>query len=907
MGVVYLAEQEYPVRRRVALKIIKPGMDSAGVIARFELERQALALMDHPSIAKVFDGGTTLSGRPFFAMELVQGIPITQYCDSKRLTLTDRLKLFLPLCQAIQHAHQKGVIHRDIKPSNVLVAVQDGTPVPKVIDFGVAKALHQNLTDKTVFTQFGTVMGTLEYMSPEQVEADIKGIDTRADIYSLGVLLYQLLSGNTPLDGKQLREEGFAKILSAIRELEPPRPSTRLSALGDAGTSIGTLRQTDSRKLCKLLAGDLDLIVMKCLEKDRSRRYESASGLGRDIQRYLSDEPVEASPPSRMYRLRKFSRKHRIALTTTVGFILLLVAGTTLSVWQAVRATNARNSEAAQRQLADRATTRAVEAAQKETAERKGAQALSNLLVGIFRQIDPRAEEKNGLDFKTQLITRIESAASRLDKDYADQALTKARLQSALGISEMGLDNGKSAEGLLTEALETYQKLTGEESLETASAMHDLALGHLLQGHSRSAVNELEQTRKIQRGKLAADDPRLLETEADLAGAYRLDGNAPKAIEMLEEVVKKRKAIGPNNLDTLKAMGNLAVAYTVTERAGEAIPLLQVVYEQFSAQLGEDNLDTLIALGNLATAMRFNNRVFDAFALSKKSQDALERKLGPNHRATITMVNNLGELYLTLHNLKDAIPLLERASAQLAINPGPDHPLTLKSMQNLALAYLEDSRTDKAIEKFRIVLSRRNDTLGPTADDTLDAAHGLAYAYLSADQPKDAIPLLKQVRKALVDKHPPGHPFLLFVTGNLGAAYLMNDQAIDAIEPLETTYDQRRDTLGDDNSETRIAAESLMTAYLRTGKYTKALPLISASLATREDEDPENWITFNAKSMLGGCLLGLGEIDEAESYIISGYNGLKAQEKDIPPQYKPRVAEALEPVIDFYQARGQTQ
>src|SRR5437588_12708820 len=313
-GMVFMAEQQEPIRRKVALKVLKPGMDSRQVVGRFEAERQALALMDHPNIAKVHDGGETASGRPYFVMELVKGVPITEYCDENRLTPRERLELFVEVCQAVQHAHQKGIIHRDIKPSNVLVSQHEGVPAPKVIDFGVAKATEQKLTERTLFTQYGTMVGTLEYMSPEQAEMSALGVDTRSDIYSLGVLLYELLTGSTPLTHKRIKEAAYAEILRMIKEEEPQKPSTRLSDSGEALASISAQRHMEPAKLTKLVKGELDWIVMKTLEKDRNRRYESANAFVADVQRYLNDEAVQACPPSGWYKARKFARRHKRAL-----------------------------------------------------------------------------------------------------------------------------------------------------------------------------------------------------------------------------------------------------------------------------------------------------------------------------------------------------------------------------------------------------------------------------------------------------------------------------------------------------------------------------------------------------------------------------------------------------------------
>ncbi|MBI2926534.1 MAG: serine/threonine protein kinase [Verrucomicrobia bacterium] len=401
-GDVWMAEQEDPVRRRVALKVIKLGMDTREVVARFEAERQALALMDHPSIARVFDGGATESGRPFFVMELVRGLPITKYCDEHRLGTPERLELFIQVCRAVQHAHQKGVTHRDLKPSNILVMELDGKAVPKVIDFGVARATAQRLTEKTLFTRFGQMIGTPAYMSPEQAGLGGLDIDTRSDIYSLGVLLYELLTSRTPFDARKLFEAGYEAILKTIREVDPPKPSTRLSTLSaEELRDIAAKRRAEPQKLGRLVRGELDWIVMKALEKERARRYETANAFARDLQHYLKQEPVAAAAPTLGYRMMKFARRHRVAIATITAFGFVLLAATFVSTWQAFRATRAKQAaitalenEARSRHQAESERQRAENERQRAEASEKNAQRL--LYVAKLNWIEQAWEQQNG-------------------------------------------------------------------------------------------------------------------------------------------------------------------------------------------------------------------------------------------------------------------------------------------------------------------------------------------------------------------------------------------------------------------------------------------------------------------------------------------------------------------------------
>ena len=506
MGEVWMAEQEHPVRRRVAVKVIKPGMDSRQVIARFEAERQALALMDHQNIAKVFDAGTTTEGRPYFVMELIRGEPITKFCDDNHLTPRERLELFVPVCHAVQHAHQKGVIHRDLKPSNILVTLYDGRPVPKVIDFGVAKALHQRLTDKTMFTEFGAAIGTLEYMAPEQAELSHLDVDTRSDIYSLGVLLYELLTGSTPLDRKRLRSAAYDEMLRIIREEEPPKPSTRLSESGEKLPSIAAQRRTEPAKLSKLVRGEIDWIVMKALEKDRGRRYETANGFARDLQRYLADEAVEACPPSAAYRLRKFWRRNRAALSAAATIALLLVAGVAVSWWQAVRAVRAER--VAREQAAEAEIARQAEAVQRADAERQRDRAVT-ARARTREALDAMVSQATGESLATQNALSLEqrkflqnalkyyqefAAEPGEDREGRDRL---ARAHFSLGLIRYRLGQVEEGVDVFRRTVELYAGLAADfpsvPGYRSGMAYGRDNLGRLLDDMGQSAAAEIEE------------------------------------------------------------------------------------------------------------------------------------------------------------------------------------------------------------------------------------------------------------------------------------------------------------------------------------------------------------------------------------------------------------------------------
>jgi serine/threonine protein kinase/tetratricopeptide (TPR) repeat protein len=516
MGVVYMAEQKEPVKRRVALKIIKPGMDTRQVIARFEAERQALAMMDHPNIAKVLDAGQTESGRPYFVMELVNGLPVTKYCDEQHLTPKERLELFVPLCHAVQHAHQKGIIHRDLKPGNILVALYDGRAVPKIIDFGVAKATSQALTEKTMFTQLGQVVGTLEYMSPEQAERNQLDIDTRSDIYSLGVVLYELLTGETPFDRERLRSAAFDEMLRIIREEEPPKPSTKVSSSLSL-PSIASNRRVESARLSSTIRGELDWIVMKALEKDRARRYETASKFADDVQHYLNDDPVEACPPSAIYRFRKFTRRNKFTIGTISVIAVSLIAGMVGTTWQAYRAMNA---------------------------------------------------ERDALEFAAD----AQAQAARADKE-AEKVQTQAAITRYLAEGSYDL-----AERDVLQQLEIHKKTFGEEHRQTLATMNILAIIYHHQGRNSDAERLVKQKLDIERRTVGEADPNAIQSADFLAKLYRAEGRYDEAEQLHQRILEFRsRTLGEKHPDTLQSMNDFAQALRFKGDRDGAIDMYQGV------------------------------------------------------------------------------------------------------------------------------------------------------------------------------------------------------------------------------------------------------------------------------------------------------------------------------------------
>jgi serine/threonine protein kinase/tetratricopeptide (TPR) repeat protein len=639
MGEVYEALQEEPVRRKVALKVIKAGMDTKQVVARFEAERQALALMDHPGVAKVFDAGSTERGRPYFVLEHVSGVPITEYCDRHKLSNHERLLLFTQVCEGVQHAHQKGVIHRDLKPSNVLVAIQEDKPVPKIIDFGVAKATAQRLTEKTLFTELGVLIGTPEYMSPEQAEMTTEDVDTRTDVYALGVMLYELLTGALPFDPKELRSGGFEGIRQKIREEDPTKPSARLSTLGDERSQKSAAsRNIDLPALRSQLKGDLDWIVMRALEKDRTRRYGSPSELAADVRRHLGHEPVLAGPPSTLYRARKFVRRHRIGVgVAAVGVTVLAVFALTMAV-QAARIAAERDRANSEREASDR---------------------VAEFLVGLFEVSDP--SEARGSTITAREI--LDSGAREIYEGLAGQPELQARLMTTVGEVYHKLGLYSQAEPLLEQALETRRSLLDDEHPDTLGSMHALAYLYWLQGRYDEAERLCLETLESQKRILGADHPNTLESMNTLVALYKYRKRNDEAVALcLETIEAQKRVLGADHRETLTSMSNLALLYSDMGQFDKAEPLCLETLETRKRVLGTDHPETLTSMNRLAHLYLGQGRYDEAEPLLLETLAIRKRVFGESHPDTAISLYNMGCLEAQRGNREEALDWLRRAT-----------------------------------------------------------------------------------------------------------------------------------------------------------------------------------------------------------------------------------------------------
>ncbi|MBL8878007.1 MAG: tetratricopeptide repeat protein [Phycisphaerales bacterium] len=909
MGSVYEAEQRSPIARKVALKVIKLGMDTREVVARFESERQALAMMDHANIARVFDAGATETGRPYFVMELVKGEPITKYCDVVQTPLRERLVLFVDVCHAVQHAHQKGIIHRDLKPSNVLVALADGKPVPKVIDFGIAKATSGRLTDSTVVTGFRQVLGTPAYMSPEQAELTSMDIDTRSDVYALGVLLYELLTGHLPFDPARLRSASLFEFQRIIREEEPPTPSSRISTLGAAAKDVAARRQIDPQRLRRTLLGDLDWIVMKCLEKDRQRRYETANGLAADIQRYMNGEPVVAAPPSAAYRLRKLVGRNRGAVTAMSLVAAALVLGFIGTSIGFARAVAAQAAEVEQRQRADREAAEAKKQAQAAIDRADETQQVADFQAEQLSDIDAR---KMGAEMRAKLLEEarlamersaldddeVESRTAQLDEllagvnltnialdqldrniftralaaaheKFEDQPLVQAQLLQTLADTLLALGLLDRAAAPQEEALGIRRRMLGDEHPSTLTSINNM--GALLQAQGKPDQAEpyyleaLNQRRRV----LGEEHPSTLSSINNMGYVLQARGKLAEAESYFREALEKcRRVLGDENRHTLTSINNMGYVLQVRGKLTEAEPYYREALDAYRRVLGEEHPETLPCLNNMANLLQAQGKLADAEPYHREVLEKRRRVLGDEHPETLHSISNMGFLLQAQGRRAEAEPFFREALEKSARVLGDEHPDTLTFINNMAGLLQDQGRPAEAELYYRQLLEKRRRILGDENAATLTSINDMGALLQSQGKLAEAESYyreaLEKYRRVLGDEH----PHTLASLGNLGAVLYAQGRLAEAepyfLEALET----RRRTLGDEHPTTLTSINNMGMLLYSEGKLAEAEVYVREALAARRrvlgDEHPN---TLSSINNLGHVLQTQGKLAEAEPYV----------------------------------------
>jgi eukaryotic-like serine/threonine-protein kinase len=749
MGQVWLAEQTFPVHRQVAIKLIKAGMYDESLVKRFQAERQSLAIMDHPAIAKVFDAGTTPQGQPYFVMEYVPGLPITEYCDQKKLKIPDRLELFIQACEGAQHAHQKAIIHRDLKPANILVVEVDGKPVPRIIDFGLAKAAATQLGE-TFFTQVGHLVGTPGYMSPEQADPDAKDIDTRTDVYSLGAILYVLLAGSQPFDAMPGEKLPLDELLRRLREEDPPTPSTRVSSNRPTFSTAAEARGTERKQLVNLLRGDLDWITMKALEKDRSCRYGTPSELAADIRRYLNHEAVSARPASAGYRLRKYTRRHRVTVAVAAGLVLLLAAFSIVQAVQLRRITRER----------DRANS-----------ERDRATRITDFMTSMFKVSDPDQARGNSVTAREIL----DKASNDLGTGLATDPEVQSQMMQVMALTYANLGLYARAHELTKRALDLRLSRLGPDDPKTLESTAQL--GWILEdeGEYREADKLERQALAGERRILGREAPLTLNTMGDLAIILEEEGNNDEAEKLTREAIEVgTRSLGPESAPTRQGMNHLARALWYQARYTEAEQEYRQLLDIEIRVLGPDHPQTIAAMSGVAVTLQQEGRLTEAERLYREVLASNRRVLGPDHRNTANTMLALGNLLIREGRLADAEKLIREALAIWSRTLGPEHPDTLSAESNLASLLSEEGHPHEAEKLERETLAARARVLGPESHDTLSSRTNLAGVLIREGQYPEAEKIARATYEIQLRRLGPQHPDTLQTMEDLGEALAHN-------------------------------------------------------------------------------------------------------------------------------------